>query len=52
MLRVKIKAIIESTDDKNLAALKVLELLEDSGLSLVGNGWLDDDDEAIDYLSE
>lgn len=33
-------------------ALEVLALFEDKGFSLIGNGWLDDDERVIDQINE
>lgn len=34
------------------AALEILAMLEDRGLSLVNNGWLDDDEDAITQIEK
>lgn len=34
-------------NDKEELALDILAVLEDAGLSLIGNGWLDDEPEEI-----
>lgn len=33
-------------------ALEVLALFEDKGFSLIGNGWLDDDEQVVDQINE
>ena len=44
MLREQIALIIqENISDPNGAAIAIIDYLDDQGLSLEGNGWLDDD---------
>jgi hypothetical protein len=45
-LREQISALIDAhPGDPNQAAIEIIRHLDDIGLSLSGNGWLDDDDE-------
>lgn len=53
-LRRDIEKVIEvrlghkiNFNDKEELALDILAVLEDAGLSLIGNGWLDDEPEEI-----
>lgn len=39
----EIADIVNTNTDSTKAAIKIVEYLEDLGLSLEGNGWLDDD---------
>lgn len=48
MLRSEIQKIIENHDPEK-AAFEIIKFLEEEGLSLCGNGWLDDDQRALDY---
>lgn len=44
MLREQIASIIQKNiSDPNRAAIAIIDFLDDEGLSLDGNGWLDDD---------
>ena len=40
---IEIAQIINLSKNSEQAALKIVEWLENEGLSLEGNGWLDDD---------
>ena len=42
--------ITQNQATPNQAAIKVLKLLDDEGLSLYGNGWLDDDPEMLQAI--
>lgn len=46
-LREQLNKIINSNHDGDKGLL-IINLLEDKGLSLEGNGWLDDDPEATE----
>lgn len=48
-LRDKINSIINHTTDIDKGLL-VLRMLEDEGLGLDGNGWIDDDQEAQEKI--
>lgn len=49
-LRTQIETAIRTSPDSGQAAIAVCRLLEDE-IGLVGNGWLDDDDELLALLS-
>ena len=46
---IEIAQIIKATKNPTQAALEIVEYLEDQGLSLEENGWLDDDSRWQDY---
>ncbi|BDM83892.1 hypothetical protein [Acaryochloris marina] len=50
-LRTEI-ANIATQHQPDRVALEVLALFEDKGFSLIGNGWLDDDEQVIDQINE
>jgi hypothetical protein len=45
-------AITAANGDVTAAAIAVVRLLDDCGLGLHGNGWLDDDQELVAILQE
>lgn len=49
-MRKRIQQIIESEPDKELAAFRVCEYLDEE-MDLQGNGWFDDDPEIKGWLS-
>lgn len=50
-LRDRIREAIEKSEgDADLAAKAIIMILEWQGLSLDGNGWIEDDEDAMDFL--